>query len=181
MQRRTRREMITAVAATAASAPFAGAQHQHGNDLAQISGTDKPKVFSPAEMEGLSKLTDAILPRTDTPGASDAGVPAWIDRKAQETPGLTERLREGFAALDSEATRKFGAKFTVLNAAQVDELLTAASAAPDRPQGRFFRLIKDLTIDGYYSSQQGLAQELGWHGNTFLPEFKGCTHPEHQH
>jgi hypothetical protein len=41
-------------------------------------------------------------------------------------------------------------------------------------------LIKDLTIDGYYSSLEGLVGELGWKGNTYLPEFKGCTHPEHQ-
>jgi Gluconate 2-dehydrogenase subunit 3 len=54
------------------------------------------------------------------------------------------------------------------------------SNAPDTDRGRFFRLIKDLTIDGYYSSRSGLVEELGWHGNTFLSEFKGCTHPEHQ-
>ena len=41
-------------------------------------------------------------------------------------------------------------------------------------------MMKGLTVDGYYTSQAGLTQELGWHGNTFLTEFKGCTHPEHQ-
>jgi hypothetical protein len=35
-------------------------------------------------------------------------------------------------------------------------------------------------VDGYYSSKERQADELGWHGNTFLTEFKGCTHPEHQ-
>jgi hypothetical protein len=41
--------------------------------------------------------------------------------------------------------------------------------------------MKGLTVDGYYTSEAGLKQELGWHGNTFLTEFKGCDHPEHQH
>jgi hypothetical protein len=41
-------------------------------------------------------------------------------------------------------------------------------------------MMKDMTIDRYYSSREGLSQELGWHGNTYLTEFKGCTHPEHQ-
>ena len=54
------------------------------------------------------------------------------------------------------------------------ELLTA------REQDPFFRSVKDMTVDAYYTSKEGLADELGWHGNTFLPEFKGCTHPEHQ-
>ena len=42
------------------------------------------------------------------------------------------------------------------------------------------KLVKDLTIEGYYTSKPGLTVELGWNANTFLSEFKGCTHPEHQ-
>ena len=41
-------------------------------------------------------------------------------------------------------------------------------------------MIKAMTIDGYYSTREGLEQELGWHGNTYLTSFPGCTHPEHQ-
>jgi hypothetical protein len=43
----------------------------------------------------------------------------------------------------------------------------------------FFQTMKDLTIDGYYSSEQGLVQELGFKGNTFRASFPGCTHLEH--
>ena len=32
---------------------------------------------------------------------------------------------------------------------------------------RFFRLIKNLTADGYYTSRVGLLEELGYIGNTF--------------
>ena len=52
--------------------------------------------------------------------------------------------------------------------------------ASPRQETPFFRAMKGLTVDGYYTSEAGLTQELGWHGNSFLPEFKGCTHPEHQ-
>ena len=45
---------------------------------------------------------------------------------------------------------------------------------------RWFRLLKDTTIDQYYGTREGLQKELGWDANTYLPEFKGCTHPEHQ-
>jgi hypothetical protein len=37
-----------------------------------------------------------------------------------------------------------------------------------------------MTIDGYYTSEIGIKQELKYKGNTYLKEFKGCTHPEHQ-
>ena len=73
-----------------------------------------------------------------------------------------------------EPSSRFHAVFAALTPAQQIELLTP------RQQDPFFRMIKDMTVEGYYSSQAGLSQELGWHGNTFLTEFKGCTHPEHQ-
>jgi hypothetical protein len=43
-----------------------------------------------------------------------------------------------------------------------------------------FRVLKDATIDAYYSTRDGLQQELGWNANTYLPEWKGCTHEEHR-
>ena len=42
----------------------------------------------------------------------------------------------------------------------------------------FFRLMKNLTADGYYTSRAGLLEELGYSGNTFLPAFPGCAIPE---
>lgn len=42
----------------------------------------------------------------------------------------------------------------------------------------FFRLIKNLTADGYYTSRVGLLDELGYKGNTALLRFPSCTVPE---
>jgi len=44
---------------------------------------------------------------------------------------------------------------------------------------RFFRTIKNLTIDGYYTSEIGIQKDLRCQGNAYLKEFKGCTHSEH--
>lgn len=43
---------------------------------------------------------------------------------------------------------------------------------------RFFRLVKNLTADGYYTSRPGLLEELGYTGNTALARFPACTMPE---
>ncbi len=59
-------------------------------------------------------------------------------------------------------------------------LLEAVSADANSEAGRFFQMIKAMTIDGYYTTREGLEQELGWHGNTYLTSFPGCTHPEHK-
>ena len=44
----------------------------------------------------------------------------------------------------------------------------------------FFKTLKDATIDAYYSTKEGLVNELGWDAAKPMMEFKGCTHPEHQ-
>jgi hypothetical protein len=49
---------------------------------------------------------------------------------------------------------------------------------PDLPV-RLFRLIKNLTADGYYTSRAGLLDELGYAGNTALARFPGCPVREH--
>ena len=59
--------------------------------------------------------------------------------------------------------------------------LARPSVAPgtdaDLPM-RFFRLIKNLTADGYYTSRAGLLEELGYSGNTFRASFPSCAVPE---
>jgi gluconate 2-dehydrogenase gamma chain len=154
----TRREVLVTIAALAAPSPAEG----------------QPIFLTAPELACLKALVDAIIPRTDTPGASDAGVPAAIDRRLAASPQLAEGFRGGIKALDADAQSRFGAAFSGLTGQQQVELL--------KPRGEdaFFRMVKDMTVEGYYTSKEGLAEELGWHGNTFLTEFKGCTHPEHQ-
>jgi len=50
--------------------------------------------------------------------------------------------------------------------------------APGLPV-RFFRLVKNLTADGYYTSRAGLLEELGYAGNTALASFPACDVREH--
>ena len=142
----TRRELLLTIAAALPAA----AQHEHPDT--SVAAAYTTKVLSSEEMKRVAALVDLIIPRTDTPGASDARVPEFIDRKLSLDAELKERFLEGLRAFDGVLT----------------------------DSDPFSRLLKGLTVDGYYTSKEGLTQELGWHGNTFLTEFKGCTHPEHQ-
>lgn len=175
----TRRTALKSIAAAAVGLP-AAAQHPHAETPVQLAAAYVPKVFQPGEMKWVAILVDLIIPRTDTPGASDAQVPAYIDRALSKNGALKDRFRLGIGRLNDRAKQDHGATFDDLPEARQVELLTEISAAPNTALGRFFRLVKDLTIDGYYSSKPGLSQELGWNANTFVAEFKGCTHPEHQ-
>ena len=60
-----------------------------------------------------------------------------------------------------------------------DSPARAASVSPtSKPDAdlpwRFFRLVKNLTADGYYTSRIGLTDELGYTGNTALGRFPAC-------
>jgi gluconate 2-dehydrogenase gamma chain len=170
----TRRHLLK-TAAAAVALPTARGQHQHADTaIVQLAKPYKPKVLNPAQMEWVAKLVDLIIPRSDTPGASDAGVPAYIDRTLSRNARTKARFLEGMTQLDTLSHQKYGSPFSALSVDRQTELLTSIGGE------KFFKLAKDLTIDGYYTSKPGLTIELGWNANTFLSEFKGCTHPEHQ-
>jgi len=52
---------------------------------------------------------------------------------------------------------------------------TALAADDPALPTRFFRLMKNLTADGYYTSRIGLLDELRYAGNTALLEFPHCV------
>jgi hypothetical protein len=179
----SRRNVIKSIAAAAVTAPLA-AQHVHpASELLQIATAQSPytpKFFTPAQLETVRLLVDLIIPRTDTPGAADAGVHRMIDTDASGKRGMQQPWRDALAWLDAEAQRSAGKPFGGITQEQQIAILTAASASTTAPGWPHFTLAKSATVDAYYGTRQGLQAELGWNANTFLPEFKGCTHKEHQ-
>jgi hypothetical protein len=179
--RRTALIKLAAAATSAAITPLLADEHHLHEMLEQAAApaATGPAYFSRADWETVSKLADLIIPRTDTPGAVDAGVPHWIDYHVAHAPDLQEKFKQGLAYLDEQAHTVNGSSFAALTEQQQTAILQALSTDADTAKSGFFRTIKDLTIDGYYSSEKGLVAELDFKGNTFRPSFPGCTHPEH--
>ena len=63
-----------------------------------------PKFFSPAEFAILSETVETMIPRTDTLGARDAGVPAAMDGLMR--PGRRRKRRRNFARSLRISTRR---------------------------------------------------------------------------
>jgi hypothetical protein len=146
-------------------------------------GAWKPQFLHEPELETVTSLAERIIPETDTPGARRALVHQYIDFVlAQGVAADRERFREGLAWLDRRCVSLFGTPFARLEAAKQDEILRRLSGTPssEEPTGvSFFSEVKRLSVDGYYRSEAGMTEELGFEGRTFLAEWKGCTHPEH--
>ena len=177
--RRNALKIISAIGATCAY-PYASdelygqtVEHQHAV-APPAAAPSKPSFFSEADFRIVSRIADLIIPATDTPGAVGAGVPIYMDgvigkNKAQQTLAM-----EGLAWLSRQ-------KFADLGEAEQLAILQPLCAASDAGQLKerhvqFFHLMKNLTADGYYTSQVGLMKELQYAGNTPMAEFPSCVH-----
>ena len=116
------------------------------------------KSYLPAPQAALlSAVSERILPRTDTPGAIDAGVPAFIDFLYGEVMTDAERglLTAGLEAIEAAAKSAHGAAFTALQPAQQDAVMrTVATAQQAQKTPSSFGLIRSATILGYFTSEQ---------------------------
>ena len=143
-----------------------------------------PEFFSRSQLELLDSLADVILPADDhSPGARAAKVARYIDVVvADGTDQDRQRWLAGLDAVSRLAEDRFGQGFAECDAGQQDEIVAGMARGEDSPQSdadRFFVLMKRTIIDGYYTSQVGIHDELGYRGNTAVDEFPGCTHNEH--
>jgi hypothetical protein len=154
--------------------------HMHAGPAIKVPEPSKPTFFQPSEFRTMEGLTECIIPRSDTPGARDAGVALLIDKAIVADATLAEPFRAGLADLNTLSVSSYGQEFVELTDQQQIAVLTPMSLQPDSPLGKFFAMVKDMTVDAYYKTEAGLKTELGWHGNTYLPNFPGCQHPEHQ-
>lgn len=131
-----------------------------------------PKALSEGQFKILRTLVDMIIPATNTPGAVGVGVDRMIDEALVENDGVRVEFLSGLSQLEQSG-------FAGLGEAERVALLEEYSRARDA-RGDFFRVLKGLTVDHYYSSEVGIHEELGYEGNTALAEFPGCTHAEHR-
>ena len=103
----------------------------------------------------VSAAAERILPRTDTPGAIDAGVPAFINVLYSDIMSAEERqkLTAGLAAVDAAAKAGDGRPFAALAADRQDGILREIARAEEGRDPGFFTLFRSATILGYFSSE----------------------------
>ncbi|HEY3741109.1 MAG TPA: gluconate 2-dehydrogenase subunit 3 family protein [Bryobacteraceae bacterium] len=149
---------------------------QHVHEEGKPAPLPPVRVFHPAEFALISRVSDLIIPATDTPGALGAGVPFYIDSVCAASEPLLLVMRRGLEWLAGTGFPKMdeAGQIRVLT-----ELSAGAETGGDREPERFWRAIKSMTTDGYYTSKIGLRDELGYKGNTVLDRFPESTIREH--
>ena len=190
ISRRTALKVIAVGVGTAGALPIleetALGQHSHTGMVMQKPADEQVhRFFNAQEIATIATISGLIIPADEqSPGIDAAGVPAFIDLMVSESSAEVKRLwREGLTAIERMSQERFSTSFITANSAQQLTLLRAISKNEYNARSieeRFFVAIKGLTVDGYYTSQVGIHQELHYKGNAYLKDFVGCTHHEHQ-
>jgi hypothetical protein len=152
----TRREALTRAAfflgAALSPSIVAGVLRAQTPTAGAVAGR---RYLDASQFPTVAAAAERILPKTDTPGALDVGVPAFIDLIYGEYLTADERFlfATGVKDIEAAARSRHGQAFTALAAAAQDDVLRSiAGASPGRDRS-FFALLRELTVTGYFTSE----------------------------
>ena len=132
--------------------------------------------FTPPQREIIAAMVEVIIPRTDTPGAIDAGVPIFVELMVAHWLNEEETaiFNAGLTDMEVRIPADFGQAFQALAPEQQLEVMEAledeASGSPWYDFGNvqrdfvsdapFICQLKELTVWGFFTSREGGSQVL---------------------
>ena len=151
-----RRQLLSAAGAAAVLTIVP--RSAHAAWLRVLAGERPLSGLTESQLALVAALADAIIPRTETPGATDVGVPDWVNLIVSEY--YTDVERAPFVSgLDTIAAQVRGVgadTFSSLPRESQDRLLGALDRPDDRqaPAARAFNRLKGLVVHGYFTSER---------------------------
>jgi hypothetical protein len=127
------------------------------------SGLRPADGLTDAQLALIGAIADTTLPRTDTPSATDVGVPAFVNVIVTENYTDTERATfvAGLDAIEAQA-KNAGAPFAELAPSAQAATIEAIESVTDHraePSRTYWRL-KGLVVHGYFTSEPVMKQVL---------------------
>jgi hypothetical protein len=138
--------------------------------------------FSNTDIAFLDEVAETILPRTNTPGAKDAQVGTFMTTIVRDcyTQPDQKAFLDGMQKLDDASKKKNGKSFLESTPEQRHDLLVdldkeakdyAAKKGKNDPP-HYFRMMKELTLWGYFTSEPGANKALRY---VAVPgKYEGC-------
>lgn len=139
-------------------------------------------LFDENQVKYLDEVAETILPKTDTPGAKEAAVGAFMALMVKDcyTPEDQQVFLKGMEELEKRCKEKFKTGFMKATAEQRTELLTMLDKEqkahqekkkPEEP-AHYFRMMKELTLLGFFTSEVGATKALRY---VAVPgKYEGC-------
>ena len=128
------------------------------------------QFFTTDEISFLDEVAETIIPKTNTPGAKEAQVGAFMDVMVRDcyTKDDQKIFKEGIDKIKKLSKERFNKKFIDLQLEQRTELLTAVdneqkeyhkNKKDDQPN-HYFRMMRELTLLGFFTSEPGATKAL---------------------
>ncbi len=168
-----------------AFASLASAEHLHADAPVPTASDWKPSFLTAEQDRLVTAIAEAIIPATDTPGATAAFVNRYVDAILQDADKHErDDFLRGLKWTDDRSKTLFGVKYLEAAPQEQNALLTIISSkenesASDQVGRDFFDDMKVKTIIGYYTSEVGIRDELKDGGPLMFAGLESCTHPEH--
>lgn len=151
------------------------------------------RTLNPHQDATVKAMAELILPRTETPGATDVGASEFIDLMLTEWYDEPDRARflNGLADVDLRTKALFGKDFVDASPDQQADLLAwlgekmfaEADASGTVPRQRrrssqgssrnFYSMLRRLTLTAYFTSESGATEEL--HFQIIPDSHDGCA------
>lgn len=118
-----------------------------------------PKLATPLPLtEGntLALIIETIIPESSSiKGATAVGVPTFINAMLADCyeKKVVENVQKGLARVESTAQSQHQQTFAALPMDQKQAILLAAEKSEDKDYKDFYSLIKNLTVQGYTTSE----------------------------
>jgi len=163
----TRRELIERVSALLGGAALIGQTALLSGCATDPSRARAGELFAEGDVSLLDEIAETILPATDTPGAKAAGVGRFIITMVTDayTPAEQRVFLAGLRSIDRASAAEHGVRFVDATPAQrlalVEKLDREQYEAPrDAKPPHYFRMMKELTLLGFFTSEIGCKQAL---------------------
>lgn len=163
-----------AISAPAALAVLQGCSAKEG---APTAGAPALKFLKPDQYAVITEIADIMLPKTDTSGAKDVGVPAFIDvaLDAIYDAASKDRFNAGYAEFE-ESAKQGGTPFLeqepAARAAFVKSSLESALAGEHNPKP-FILMTRELVLLGYFTSKPGITENMTYEAVPTI--YHGCV------
>jgi hypothetical protein len=111
--------------------------------------------FSLGQDALLAEMVETIIPATDTPGAKALHVHTFIQKMITDCyeQDVQQNTLKGLLTVEELSKQQFGQPFVACPASQRMDILGRLEKSEDTQQKSFYSLIKELTIQGYLSSE----------------------------
>lgn len=176
MNRRDALSRVALMMGAAISAPTLIACDKSGKEKTAASAISGDFTLTDSHKKIIAEVAEHIIPKTTTPGAKDVGVPAFIELMMKDCYKPLEQgsFMEGLKSLESKKFLELSAADQIAALKVLEEETDAEMKARNVQQVKvgdnedkeaidavekgvpFWRLMKELTLLGYFTSEQGV-------------------------